>query len=51
MEQIPAYWEDAKTHLRAVDPIIAAIIDQHEDPPLRSKGRVFETLVHQSQGR
>ena len=46
MDRIPTYWADAKRHLRAVDPIIASIIDLHEEPPLRSKGRVFETLVH-----
>jgi len=46
MLKIPPYWSDAKTHLRAVDPIMGAIIDAHEEPPLRSKGRIFETLVH-----
>ena len=42
----PPYWNDAKAHLRAVDPILAAVIDAHEEPPLRSKGKLFETLVH-----
>ena len=46
MERVPSYWEDAKNHLRAVDSVIGSIIDEHEEPPLRSKGRVFETLVH-----
>ena len=46
MEQVPHYWEAAKAHLRAVDPVMAAVIDAHEDPPLRSKRRVFETLIH-----
>ena len=42
----PDYWEGAKAALRAADPVLRAIIDDHEEPPLRSKGRVFETLVH-----
>ena len=46
MWTIPAYWSDAKAHLRSVDSTLAAIIDAHEDPPLRSKGSVFETLIH-----
>lgn len=44
--KVPLYWHDAKAHIRAVDPILAAVIDAHETPPLRSRGRVFETLVH-----
>ena len=44
--KVPPYWNHAKAHLRASDPILAAVIDAHEEPPLRSKGRVFETLVH-----
>ena len=47
----PAYWNEAKAHLRGVDPIMGAIIDRHEEPPLRSKGRVFETLVHSIVGQ
>ncbi len=46
MLRSPDYWEKAKAHLRAVDPTMRAIIDAHEEPPLRSKGRIFETLVH-----
>lgn len=46
MEQLPHYWETAKAHIRAVDPVMGAVIDAHEDPPLRSKRRVFETLIH-----
>jgi DNA-3-methyladenine glycosylase II len=46
MWKVPKFWEEAKAHLRSVDPIMKAVIDAHEDPPLRSKGRVFETLVH-----
>jgi len=46
MWAVPPYWTAAKAHLRSVDPVLGAIIDSHEDPPLRSKGRVFETLVH-----
>ena len=40
------YWNEAKSHLRSVDPVMASVINAHEEPPLRSKGRVFETLVH-----
>ena len=47
----PAYWEDAKAHLRAQDSVIGRIIDAYEEPPLRSKGRVFETLVHSIVGQ
>ena len=47
----PTYWEDAKAHLRARDSVIARIIDAYEEPPLRSKGRVFETLVHSIVGQ
>jgi DNA-3-methyladenine glycosylase II len=43
---VPPYWTAAKKHIRAMDPVLGAIIDAHEEPPLRSKGRVFETLVH-----
>jgi len=42
----PAYWEEAKSHLRAADEILADLINRYESPPLRSKGRLFETLVH-----
>ena len=43
---VPRYWDEAKAHLRRVDPILGGVIDAHEDPPLRSKRDVFETLVH-----
>ena len=46
MNSAPPYWSDAKAHLRAVDPVMAAVIDTYEEPPLRSKRDVFETLVH-----
>ena len=46
MWKVPVFWEEAKAHLRSVDPVMGAVIDAHEDPPLRSKGRVFETLIH-----
>lgn len=48
---VPGYWSEAKAHLRRVDPVLGAIIDRLEDPPLRSKGRVFETLVHSVVGQ
>jgi len=47
----PPYWEAAKAHLRAADPIIADLIDRYESPPLRSKGRLLETLVHSIVGQ
>jgi DNA-3-methyladenine glycosylase II len=43
---VPEYWEEAKAHLRAVDPVMGAVVDAHEEPPLRSKRDVFQTLVH-----
>ena len=43
---IPDYWEAAKKHLRSADPVMAAVVDAYEDPPLRSKRDVFQTLVH-----
>ena len=48
---IPGYWREGKAHLRQVDPILGDIIDRLEEPPLRSKGRVFETLVHSVVGQ
>ena len=47
----PEYWDEAKAHLRSVDPILGAVISRLENPPLRSKGRVFETLVHSIVGQ
>jgi len=47
----PAYWEEAKAHLRKVDPVLGGVIDRLENPPLRSKGRIFETLVHSIVGQ
>jgi len=44
--QIAPYWKAAKTHLRCVDPMMSRLIDLYEDPPLRTLGRPFETLVH-----
>ena len=51
MLRTPDFWEDAKSHLRSSDPVIARVIDTYEDPPLRSKGKVFETLVHSIVGQ
>ena len=42
----PEYWSAAKAHLQAVDSKLGAVIRQYEDPPLRSKGRPFETLCN-----
>ena len=41
----PAYWQAAKEHLRTCDETMTALIDEFEDPPLRSHGRLFETLA------
>ena len=46
MKESPDYWAEAKAHLRRVDAVMAAVIDAYEEPPLRSKRDVFETLVH-----
>lgn len=43
---VPDYWDAAKAHLRAVDPVMRAVVDAYEDPPLHSKRDVFQTLVH-----
>ena len=51
MSRIPDYWSSAKAHLRQADPVLAAVIDAHEEPPLRSKLNVFETLVHSIVGQ
>ena len=51
MSLIPDYWEDAKAHLRRVDPVMDRVIQAHEDPPLRSKQNVFKTLVHSIVGQ
>ena len=47
----PDYWDEAKAHLCAVDPVIGAIIARLEEPPLRSKDQIFETLVHSIVGQ
>ena len=39
----PHYWSEGKAHLRKVDAKLAAVIDQFEEPPLRSKRRPFGT--------
>ncbi|PDH24772.1 MAG: DNA-3-methyladenine glycosylase, partial [Marine Group II euryarchaeote MED-G33] len=51
MKTTPSYWEEAKAHLRKSDSIIAELIDQYEEPPLHSKGELFETLVRSIVGQ
>ena len=51
LKTTPTYWEDAKTHLRKADSIIAELIDQYEEPPLHSKGELFETLIRSIVGQ
>ncbi len=48
---VPAYWQKAKKHLRKNDPVMAELIRLYEEPPLRSKGRIFETLVRSIVGQ
>ena len=42
----PHYWSEGKAHLRRVDARLGAVIDEFEEPPLRSKRRPFETLCN-----
>ena len=42
----PLWWEDAKLHLRKVDPILAEIIDSVEEPPLQGLGDVVITMCN-----
>ena len=51
LKTTPSYWEEAKAHLRKSDSIIADLIDQYEEPPLHSKGELFETLVRSIVGQ
>jgi DNA-3-methyladenine glycosylase II len=48
---IPSYWRDAKAHLCACDPILSEIVERYEEPPLRSKGQLFETLARSIVGQ
>ena len=42
----PSYWQDAKNYLRRIDPVLASLIDQYEEPPLQSRGDLFYTLSY-----
>ena len=42
----PIWWEDAKIHLRKVDPILSKIIDSVEEPPLQGLGDVVITMCN-----
>ncbi|MBJ61557.1 MAG: DNA-3-methyladenine glycosylase [Euryarchaeota archaeon] len=42
----PIWWQDAKKHLRSVDPIISKIIDSAEEPPLQGLGDVVITMCN-----
>ena len=48
---VPAYWQKAKKHLQQNDAVMADLIRHYEDPPLRSKGQIFETLVRSVVGQ
>ena len=47
----PHYWQDAKDYLRRIDPVLANIIDQYEDPPLTSRGDLLYTLSYSIVGQ
>ena len=49
--RVPDYWDEAKQYLKAKDPVISALIDRYEEPPLRSKRNLFETLIHSIVGQ
>ena len=51
MKSIPEYWNLAKNHLRSTDPIMEQLITQFEEPPLSSKGDLFETLIRSIVGQ
>ena len=48
---VPQYWDEAKAYLKQADAVMAALIERHEEPPLKSKGRLFETLAHSIVGQ
>ncbi len=48
---VPTYWESAKAHLRDADPIMGDLIHRYEEPPLRSKGRLVQTLIRSIVGQ
>ncbi|MEE2789161.1 MAG: DNA-3-methyladenine glycosylase 2 family protein [Myxococcota bacterium] len=48
---VPDYWHQAKAHLRSVDKRLGRLIDIYEEPPLSSKGKLFETCVHSIVGQ
>jgi DNA-3-methyladenine glycosylase II len=48
---IPQYWEEAKLYLRRIDPVLAYIIDQYEEPALQSRGDILYTLSYSIVGQ
>ena len=48
---VPSYWEDAKRHLRQADATLGQLIHAYEEPPLRSRGDIFQTLLHSIVGQ
>jgi len=48
---VPAYWEEAKRVLSDRDPVLQGLIEAYPDPPLRSRGDIFQTLVHSIVGQ
>jgi DNA-3-methyladenine glycosylase II len=47
----PTYWEEAKAYLKERDSVLGELITLYEDPPLRSKRNLFETLIHSIVGQ
>ena len=49
--RIPAYWEKSKVYLLEADPKLGALIQKYEEPALKSKGDLLETLIRSIVGQ
>ncbi len=49
--KIPTYWEEAKRYLSERDEVLRALIETYPEPPLRSRGDIFQTLIHSIVGQ
>ncbi len=47
----PAWWSEAKRSIRASDQLLGAVIDRHEEPPLRGAGDIVATLMNSIVGQ
>ena len=45
------YWGEGKAFIRSVDPLLGAIIEGREEPPLYSRDDLFQTLVRSIVGQ